>query len=332
MPRRSSVGGRGSVIIGRVRLPADAQTVTLVSRPNPDSRARRRGLLLLLAVLLAAAAWGYPPERHQRLTFLAAREFNRCNVDQQVEPITALQIRYVAGGAVTESESLLGKLFRWRVFTPQKEDGRILWLLETRVHRRFVRAVENYREAANSAERYKALGVIVFYLQLMTSPPHVVPVFQGRLWLGQLDDAFNRYRVDPEQVGVALGEGCPDPDVAGTLEFTELLRRTAMGTRAALRQPIADFGVDWQVFWEMNADPGEFGSYGPAGNNFGDDTDFPCDQDRCVLLQDDPIYQAFAAERHAEAVRVTALAIWAAQQRRGTVTPIQPPSEGDDTP
>lgn len=294
--------------------PADAATVTPARMPS-RAPTRRCLLAVMLAGLVAcAASWGYPPERHQRLTFLAAREFNRCNADQSVPPLTPLQIRYVVRGAVTESDSILGRLFRWRVFTPQRREGRILWLLETRIGRRFERAVEDFGAARDGAERYRALGVIVFYLQLMTSPPHVVPVFQSRVWLGQFDDAFNRYRVDPQQVGVALGESCPDPEAASRLRFGDLLQETALATRAALREPIADFGVDWQVFWRMNDDPGAFGSYGPAGNKFGDAASFPCAQGRCVLLGDDPLYQEFAAQRHAGAVRATALAMWAAQQ------------------
>ncbi len=60
------------------------------------------------------------------------------------------------------------------------------------------------------------------------------------------------------------------------------------------------------MFWELNDDPENFGEYGPAGNNFGRATEFRCQSDdRCVLLNDDPLYAEFARQRHASAVRGT---------------------------
>jgi hypothetical protein len=282
-------------------------------------RVRRAGPLLAVVLLglgIAGAAEAYQARLHQRLTFLGAREFNRCNASLAVPPLTALQIRYIVRGAVEEGASPIGRLFRWRYYAPRDDGARLLWLVETRLGRRFDRAVRDFREADDDARRYRALGVILYYLQLMTSPPHVVPVYQPRFWLGQLDDAFNRYPVDADRVAAALDGWCPDRAGLPSGGFEALLDATARRTRAALTEPLPDFGVDWQVFWRMDQDPDAFGSYGPAGNEFGKETRFPCAAGRCVLLRDDPLYQAFAAERHADAVRVTVRALMGVQAER----------------
>ena len=70
----------------------------------------------------------------------------------------------------------------------------------------------------------------------------------------------------------------------------------------------------WEAFWTLGA-PGEFGEYGDAGNNFGRPTRFNCGEaERCVLLKDDPLYAAFALERHVAAVRATMAAMLLAQR------------------
>jgi hypothetical protein len=68
--------------------------------------------------------------------------------------------------------------------------------------------------------------------------------------------------------------------------------------------------TDWTAFWRPNANADGFGDYGPAGNSFGRRTEFRCSGgERCVLLNDDPLYAEFALSRHADAVRGTQAAM-----------------------
>ena len=54
--------------------------------------------------------------------------------------------------------------------------------------------------------------------------------------------------------------------------------------------------------------------FGPAGNSFGQKTQFRCGGgQRCVLLKADPLYADFAHERHLAAVRGTLRALFALQ-------------------
>jgi hypothetical protein len=73
--------------------------------------------------------------------------------------------------------------------------------------------------------------------------------------------------------------------------------------------------TSWQAFWRLAEDPGAFGEYGVAGNSFGHRTEFKCSGQRCVLLDNDPLYRSFAKARHVEAVRATVRAMaWSQAQ------------------
>jgi len=129
-----------------------------------------------------------------------------------------------------------------------------------------------------------------------------VPVYATRWWRFTLQDRFGRYPVDEDAVAGLVRGQCeavlkPAPD------FHTVLEETARDTLTAVRGPVPGLPVTWEIFWRADEDPGKFGSYGPAGNNFGRGVRFPCGQpERCVLLDDDPLYADFAMRRHAVAV------------------------------
>ena len=149
----------------------------------------------------------------------------------------------------------------------------------------------------------------------MTSPAHVVPVYFTRWWRLSLSDRFDSYPIDEAAVQAALHVDCaallaaPDPSI------DDLLRETASATLRAVQRRIDDLQITWQAFWKLADDPEEFGEYGRAGNNFGRRAEFRCGDTRCVLLEKDPLYDAFALERHVEAVTVTMRAMLWLQRR-----------------
>ncbi len=85
----------------------------------------------------------------------------------------------------------------------------------------------------------------------------------------------------------------------------QLMGLLAVDTIEAVQAPIFGMPVTWEAFWRLAEEPGDFGEYGPAGNNFGRETEFDCAQESCVLLDDDPLYRDFALQRHAAAVLAT---------------------------
>lgn len=273
--------------------------------------------LALAGAMATAPASAYEGSLHQELTFIAAKHFNNCAGDASLPRLTPLQVRYIAKANVRQTEAnIFRRMTRWNYYDREEQRPRsMLWFIQTRMHQHFNRLVAALDGAEALADRYSGLGRIVNYVQDMTSPAHVVPVFTARWWRWDISDRFDRYPVDVDAVSAAVGDDCADLE-ADPGDWDNLLSATAERTLLAVREQIPGLPVSWQVFWRIG-DPGGFGGYGGAGNNFGRPAEFDCGgrtrAERCVLLERDPLYEAFAAERHLEAVRATITAMWMLQ-------------------
>ena len=276
-------------------------------RDYPRVARRMCCLALILACGTVAAFEG---RAHQQLTFIAAMQFNRCVSNLDIPRLTALQVRYVARAEWRFSR----KVARWPYYDGRDAGRtRLLWFIQTRLHEHFDAAVAKLAVADNLSSKYASLGGIVNMIQDMTSPSHVVPVFTTRWWRLNFADRFNNFDVDERAVEGAIGDYCM-PLEGGDETFAAVLHRTAENTQAAVRAPMLGMPTTWEAFWNFG-EPGEFGEYGDAGNNFGRPTWFDCGRgERCVLLKDDPLYAAFALERHLVAVRATMAAMLLAQR------------------
>lgn len=288
---------------------------------------RRQGgaVALLLCVLLPTLASGYEPQAHQRLTFYAAKALNRCLEGSDVPPLTPLQVRFIATSNMGLANSnALVRFFRWSYFdVAGRDDRKVLWLINTRFLNHFDEVAQKLRTTSDSADRYRELGRVVSYVQLVTSPSRAVPVYSGRFWRWSFSDRFDNFTVREQILEKALGEDCsllkPKPE-----SFREILFDVARETLKAVRSPIGGLPTTWESFWEPGEEPGDFGDYGPAGNNFGRKVEFPCSEDphqTCVLLENDPLYLEFALQRQLDAVRGTARAMYLHQLLHG-----EPPS------
>lgn len=293
---------------------------------------RWRRALGLLCVLSCAAgpAVGYVTDTRQQLTFLAAKQFNQCVAGTEVPPLTALQVRNIVRANVSESEaSWWHRATRWGFYDRrnQETDQALLGSVDTRMHGRFNAAAR--RAFANDDEqdlqRFEHLGMVVHFLQSVTVPANVVPVFHPRPWRWNGTDRFTAFRLDRDALSHELTGTCAALLATPQSEnLPTLLDRTAAVTIANIRSPIADMDATWQVFWQED-EPGEFGDYGAAGNNFGDAARFPCGESRCELLVDDPIYQEFALHQHRLAALSTMRAMLILQRfrlRQGIVRPL----------
>ena len=272
--------------------------------------------LCLLAGFAPAPARGYESDIHQKLTFVAAKQLNRCVAGSGVPGVNALQVRLIAKANTRQADAnLFVRMFRWNYYDRSGVGDRdILWVIDTRFHEHFDEVVRRIGAADRANDRYRELGRVVGYVQDVTSPPHAVPVYATRWWRLTLKDRFDRYPVDEEAVS-GLVEGSCEAAMKPAADFHTVLEEAARDTFAAVQQPVTGLPVTWEIFWQAHEDPGRFGSYGPAGNNFGRGARFPCGQsERCVLLDDDPLYADFALRRHAAAVVASVRAMMIAQR------------------
>jgi hypothetical protein len=270
--------------------------------------------MLLLCLMVPTLVCGYEPQVHQRLTFYAAKVLNRCLDGSDVPPLTPLQVRFIATSNMGLANSnALVRFFRWSYFdVADRDDRKLLWLINTRFLNHFEEVTGYARTTRDDTERYRELGRIVSYVQLVSSPSRAVPVYTARWWRWSFGDRFDDYPVSEQSLEAALGQDCSflaeEPE-----SYRAVLYAVAYDTLKAVRSPIGGLPTTWESFWQPGRRPGDFGDYGPAGNSFGRKVEFPCSPDggeQCLLLDNDPLYVEFALARQLSAIRGTARAMY----------------------
>jgi hypothetical protein len=268
---------------------------------------------LALGLGAPAGASAYDGRMHQELTFLAAKQLNRCLGDTAAQPFTPLQVREIAARSAELADGgFFARLFRWHYFDPlERDDSSVAWVLETRFTEHFREEVRELDEARQEEDTLRAFGRLLAYLQMVSSPARAVPVYAPRFWRLTFSDRFDHFPLREAELEARLADDCSHLAhvPAG---FEDLLVEVAADTVGAVKGSIGRLPATWESFWALPEEPGEFGSYGPAGNNFGRYVEFPCgtgDIHRCVLITDDPAYLAFAFDRQLAAVRATARAM-----------------------
>ena len=269
------------------------------------------------AGLFTSGLQAYNPENHQELTFIAAKELNRCLAPTLTPRLTALQVRHAARSNYNLADSnVFARLFRWNYYNRLDATDRSLWFfVDTRLHKHFNLLDERLSGSiAGESRRYDTLGRVLSYLQDVTTPSRAVPVFTNRFWRFSFSDRFDHFPIDSDAVTEGLQRSC-DYVLNHGADMRALLQETADETVVAVQAPIFGLPSTWEAFWQLAEQADDFGEFGPAGNNFGRGVEFACGEDEaCVLLENDPLYRNFARERHIAAVMVTMRALYIAQQ------------------
>jgi len=268
--------------------------------------------LLFLLMGFTAELHSYDSDIHQQLTFVAAKQYSKCaEVQQRLYRPSALDVRYLVRANVAQADAgFFSRMFRWNYYSSDPQEQKdVLWVIETRFQGHYRSLLRQIELGDKAEDRLKAVGRVISYLQDVTSPPRVVPVFTGRWWRFSFSDRFDRFPVDADAIDERLVDGCETLGLDSE-DFETLLSTTANTTISAIKEKIAGYPVTWEAFWSFGEQSGDFGEYGIAGNQFGKRSSFRCaDDERCLLLEDDPLYQEFALQRHVEAVQATMKAL-----------------------
>ncbi len=285
----------------------------LVKQALKKTIADRRALRWLLSLMLVwpVAALAYPDDVHQEMTFLAARLLNQCLIADGQAPLSALQVRHIAQANTQMADrSLFVRMFRWNYFASVPGAGRTLFgLVDTRFEGHFEELATAFGAGGQDRSKLRKLGRMVFYLQRMTTPQRVVPVFSERFWRLSFADRFDEWPLDHAHLSVSAAGQC-EPLLAAGPTPAALLQTVVADTLDGIRSPISGMPVTWEVFWQLPKQAGAFGDYGVAGNRFGEEIEFDCDaSEPCVLLRHDPLYREFADARHTVAIRATMQAL-----------------------
>ena len=261
--------------------------------------------------VLALPAQAYDGSVHQFMTFLAAKQFNRCVEGSDIPALTPLQVRYIAkANTGLADRSVFARMFNWRYYDrDDQSEQSLMWIVDTRFHDHFDELSGRLTVVDDPVDAYQDLGRAISYIQLVSSPPRVVPVYVARFWRFSFSDRFDGYPLDQEALVTAIEGDCSFLETPPE-SYAEVLAAVAERTMDALVEPMSGLPTDWTAFWRPNSNADGFGDYGPAGNSFGRRTEFRCaGGERCVLLKDDPLYAEFALARHADAVRGTQAAM-----------------------
>ena len=274
---------------------------------------RLRHWIILLAALegvcTTSAVWGYEAEIHQQLTFIAARQFNRCvQADADIQRLSALDTRYLVKANVGQADTnVFVRMFRWNYYNRADQSSRsTLGMIDTRFHDHFSSLAVDIGQANERRLRLNDLGELLNHIQNVTSPAHVVPVYTGRWWRFSFSDRFNRFAVDPDRVERAIVDSCAFLESPAE-SYQQVLVDAANETVTSVQGWIYGFPTTWESYWRFANEADEFGEYGPAGNSFGERTEFSCggEKERCLLLKNDPLYRDYAVDRHVAAVIAT---------------------------
>jgi hypothetical protein len=271
-------------------------------------------------------AFAYEGDVHQQITFIAAKQMSRCESLPDLAPdarLTALDTRYIVKANVAQAGSnVFVRMFRWNYYNPMGDEVKpVLGMIDTRFDSHFNALLDELSDSDERHQRLSMFGRTLSYVQDVTSPAKVVPVFTGRWWRFSFSDRFDKFAVDVPRLQRALGNYCADLEPHYLLDKSDigtamntLVRRTAEVTLGHVEMTINGFPATWASYWQPAKNEEEFGSYGVAGNNFGVRAEFACgDGEQCLLLKDDPLYQDFAHLQHLTAVRATIQAMFLMQ-------------------
>jgi hypothetical protein len=239
-------------------------------------------LVLGLSAASPPSAFAFDPDLHGKYTEAAFTLYREhC---QPAPPSGAVES--VVKGVQAEDSATLTRAGNWHFYN---RDGRVrkAWWGPERnldaVFRQRIQELEGRLETRdpNPSEVYKAAGRVLHYIQDMSVPAHVVPIYHGP----GLKDRFDGY---PPAAGDALRNavhealgrdlaagGCerlrPGHGEGSADFFPSLLDNTAQTTLRAIGQTDhPDAGSErWLKFWDSSRNPKGFAKYGPCSFKAG---------------------------------------------------------------
>jgi hypothetical protein len=261
-------------------------------------------LISIFILLTALPSFAFGPDTHERFSISAAMVYQQCTGH-------ALADKYIAAfadGAKKEDDPGLTRALNWHFYNNGKKIGHywkyVLYCdgSNERIFQARLDKLESLiTQKKYSVEIYTVAGRIAHYIQDVSSPPHVAPIFHVS------DDKFDNYWSAVKPVA-DIASICGD--IKGITEPHELLEQAAQNTLKAIDAPVMfdngkmPGGETWQKFWggPEDKDLSGFKTYGEYGNVFG--VVPPCKSKVCGAYNTD-VFDKFYNERCLRAVTDT---------------------------
>lgn len=236
--------------------------------------------LAFLFIFALSTAQAYSPGAHKAMVKSSAEDYNFC-VESLSLPLKKLSngdVSKIIHGNLREDINPANKLKHWHFYHPTKDLGKGImgW--------GFASFTERYKEADIKLKKrnaLKALGTKTHYLQDVTNPAHVAPIYHG---LGDGFDFYN-FKADwPEKISKQkcqeIYSRATDFKKSGEKSTFSIVNRVTKATLEKMQEKVMVISqshhgfYSWEeAFWSTKFGPtskqANFGEYGFLGNTFG---------------------------------------------------------------
>lgn len=239
----------------------------------------RVSFFILIFSLIQGKALAYSPATHKSMVASAAQDYNYCidvlNLNRS--KLTQKQINKIINGNLREDINPMNKLKFWHFYHPEKDLGKGIlgW--------GFASFTERYKEAQGKLKKrnaLKAIGTMSHYIQDVTNPAHVAPIYHG---LGDSFDFFDFKSFWPQKISkercaplFEKAEVAKKKDESSFLLVDEVTKNTLgkMQETILVSTNTHQGLYSWEdAFWSSKFGPASkqagFGEYGFLGNTFG---------------------------------------------------------------
>lgn len=228
-------------------------------------------LLIVLIMLLAQSAFAYSPRAHRLIVLASATEYNFCldTLNSSKPRLIKSQVKKIALYNKFEDINPVVRLKHWHFFSPNKDLGPVASLKN-----RYL----NVEAKIGQKDIYKILGSLSHYIQDVTNPAHVAPVYHG------LGDGLDFYDYKNAWPSFISKEDCVQ--IAARVAMRKsassfpLIVRISNETLDKMQEKVMVLSsthqgfYSWEeAFWSTKFGPTSkqagFGEYGFLGNDFG---------------------------------------------------------------
>lgn len=231
--------------------------------------------LIFISLLWNSLAYSYSIENHLKISSLSIELIKHCQIPNAVNANEVIQFSGREDSSPHHA-SIYTRLTNWHFYThDQKKDD---WILSPIIRREFwkrwdflIKELENSEE--QSSELGPLTGAIAHYIQDVTNPAHVVPVYHGP----GVKDKFDSFPILETDIRNAFSEHCSSLK-EDQFSVLETLEESARKSFSAIQKSFQyqKNGQTYEssfseAFWLRESDEtGFFGEYGALGNNYGE--------------------------------------------------------------
>jgi hypothetical protein len=237
-----------------------------------------KSVYIISFLLFTSDAWSYAIKTHSKITEYSIQQYNRCAdivwPNDLKRKIIGTDREMIAASNIHEDLNVFIKAQNWHFYRYQSELGSGTLNLGVASVELRMNHLAKYTQKDSPGNVVGNVGSISHYIQDVTNPAHVVPIYHST------GDGFDQYDfesvwpkpLDEEQCRNILTKKIEGP--------VELLQLYAVDTLISINNKvtISRNGIEEQTTWSIaywaekiieTANKHTFGSYGTLGNSFG---------------------------------------------------------------